>query len=507
MEDKGRIVATSKETEGTKELERKPSLKHSVSKDDEKMKVNEFITDRSTIAVEELKQDVIKANSSETKKIIPTTNNECQKHSAEKDLNTKADKSTEGNFTCQDLVTDPTFHSNKDQSTHLTNVEEKVEDVSAIEKKDNNPKEKQTKKPEAELELIENLKLESKTEEKNSALKQTPKIEQTETQKIAQTTDDNNSCKFGKKDIEPKDELKKENKTKLNQPSDKNISSKEIVIKKSEKDEETSENTKTLILSNTFEGDSDLDLKIDSQPFGEKIEAMEADSVINTEAKQVESISKQVDSKIESPDLEAPKMDKNVKENSSQERKVKMIKKKKKKSPVVEESSEINFDEVLSHKANEKESSEKTENSYIVEEPDTEEKVQHNAQPEIELIEISEEKPDTRENINLIVHPVLRELNEISEEKNEERSPKPWPATEKKSEDLCPIPAKEPKSSENPKIDVTLKQTPQIEEPVFSSFELEEVELKSKSSQVKKEVKEVYICSMGIILMKLTKHV
>merc|ERR1712147_615466 len=121
LEDKGRIVATSKETEGTKELERKPSLKHSVSKDDEKMKVNEFITDRSTIAVEELKQDVIKANSSETKKIIPTKNNECQKHSAEKDLNTKADKSTEGNFTSQDLVTDPTFHSNKDQSTHLTN--------------------------------------------------------------------------------------------------------------------------------------------------------------------------------------------------------------------------------------------------------------------------------------------------------------------------------------------------------------------------------------------------
>merc|ERR1712147_427163 len=101
-----------------------------------------------------------------------------------------------GNFTCQDLVTDPTFHSNKDQSTHLTNNEEKVEDVSAIEKKDNNPKEKQTKKPEAELELIENLKLEPKTEEKNSALKQTPKIEQTETQKTAQTTDDNNSCKF-----------------------------------------------------------------------------------------------------------------------------------------------------------------------------------------------------------------------------------------------------------------------------------------------------------------------
>ena len=63
-------------------MERKPSLKHSVSKDDEKMKVNEFITDRSTIAVEELKQDVIKANeiklveSKETKKIVQTTNNE-----------------------------------------------------------------------------------------------------------------------------------------------------------------------------------------------------------------------------------------------------------------------------------------------------------------------------------------------------------------------------------------------------------------------------------------------
>ena len=487
----------TKETEGTKELERKPSLKHSVSKDDEKMKVNEFIADRSTIAVEELKQDVIKANGSETKKIIPTTNNECQKHSAEKDLNTKADKLTEGNFTCQDLVTDPTLHSNKDQSPHLANVED--------DKKDKKPKEKVTKKPEAELETIDNynesLKLELKTEDKNSPLKQTPKIEQTETHKIAQTTDDNNSCKYEKDDIEPQDELNKENETKLNQPSDKDMPPKEIVKKKSEKDELTSENIKTLLLSNKFEGDSNLDLKIDSQPIGEKKDAMEADSVINTKAQQVEGISNQVDSKIESPVLEAPKMDR--KENSSQERKVKMIKKKKKKSPVVEESSEINFEEVLSHKANEKESS---ENPYIVEEPDTEEKVQLNAQPDRELVEISEEKPETREKMNLIAHPV-RELNEISEEKNEERSPKPWPATEKTPEDLYPIPAKEPKSSENPKIDVTLKQTPQIEEPVISSFELEEVELKSKSSQVKKEVKEVYICSMGIILMKLTKHV
>ena len=489
------------------------------------MKVNEFITDRSTIAVEELKQDVIKANeiklveSKETKKIVPTTNNEFQKHSAEKDLNTKADKSTEGNDTYQDLETDPRFHTNKDESTNLTEVEVKVKDVSTIDKKDMEPKDNPTKKPEAEFESInnnENLKLESRTEDKNSALKQTPKIEQTvkaeETHKIAQTTDDNNS---GKDNIDPKDELNKEYKNKLNQPSDKerilkldfDIPSKEIDTKKSERDEKTSENTKT----NKFEDDSNVDLKIDTKPIGQKKEAVEGISVINTKAQQLESISKPVDSKMESSDQEAPKMDiqkndKNVKENSSQERKVKMIKKKKKKSPIVEESSEVNFDEVLPPKDIEKESTEKTENSYIVEEPDTEEKVQLNVHPDRESVEISEEKPDTREKVHLIVHPV-RELIEVSEEKIEERSPKPWPATEKTSEDLSPIPVKEPKSSENPKNYVTLKQTPQIEEPVFSSFELEEVELKPKSSQVKKEVKEVYIRSMGIILMKLTKHV
>lgn len=521
MEDKGRIVSTSKETEGTKELERKPSLKHSVSKDDEKMKVNEFIADRSTIAVEELKQDVIKANDSkiksveseETKKINPTINNECQKDSTEKDLNTKADKSTEGNNTYQDLETDPTLHSNKDQSTRLTKVEVKVKDVSTIDKKDNKPEDKPTQKPEAELKSInnnENLKIESKTEDKNSALEQTPKIEQTETHKIAQIADDINSCKSEKDNIDPKDELNKECKTKLNQPTDEDMPSKEMDKKKSKPDEETSENTKTLIVPKKFEEDSNVDLKIDTKPIGEKKEVMEGDSVLSKKAQQVESISKQVDSKMESPDLEAPKIDvqknnKNLKENSSQEKKVKMIKKKKKKSPIVEESSEINFDEVLSPKEIEKKSSEKTENSYIVEEPDTEEKVKLNVHPERELVEISEEKTDTREEVNLIVHPV-RELIEVSEEKNEERSPKPWPATEKTSEDLSPIPPKEPKSSENTKIDVSLKQTPKIEEPVLSSFELEEVELKPKSTQVKKEVKEVYIRSMGIILMKLTKH-
>merc|ERR1711862_518123 len=111
------------------------------------------------------------------------------------------------------------------------------------------------------------------------------------------------------------DVLNKENETKLNQPIDKDMPPKEDVKKKSEKDELTSENIKTLLLPNKFEGDSNLDLKIDSQPIGEKKDAMEADSVINTKAQQVESISNQVDSKLESPVLEAPKMDR--KENSS----------------------------------------------------------------------------------------------------------------------------------------------------------------------------------------------
>ena len=57
MENKGRT-----ETEVTKESERKPSLQHSISKDDEKMKVKDSISDRTTLAVAEFKQDVIKVN-------------------------------------------------------------------------------------------------------------------------------------------------------------------------------------------------------------------------------------------------------------------------------------------------------------------------------------------------------------------------------------------------------------------------------------------------------------
>ena len=94
---------------------------------------------------------------------------------------------------------------------------------------------------------------------------------------------------------------------------------------------------------------------------------------------------------------------------------------------------------------------------------------------------------------------------EISEDKSEESSTQSRPANEKTPENLSPIPAKGLKTSENPKIDVTLEQTPKIDEPVSSNFHSEE--LKPKSAKVNKEFNEVYTCSVGMILMKLTKHV
>ena len=462
MEAKGRIVATEKGTEGKKELERKPSLQHSISKDDEKMKVKELITDRSTIAVEELKQDVIKANSipiksaesEETNQIAPTTDNGGQKYTADNDFKTESgvDKSTDKNDTHQD--------------------------ISSIDNKDRH-KNKQNQIYELKLESTDNdnLKLDSNNGDKNSASKQAPteEIVNVEYKHKVDNIDSKDEQNLGLKLNQPTDH---ESNLKLDSKTDSDLlSSKEIEKECSKKDKETSENKNT----DETKADPNKDLQIDTKSTEE-----------NKKTK-------------EEPEMDCKKIMKNVKENSSQERKVKMIKKKKKKSPITEEPSEIQFDELLLPKEIEK-GPEKTENSYIVEEPDNEEKVKLNVHQDRESVEISEEKPDTEEKVHLIVHPE-KELDEISEVKSEERSPKPWPTGEKTSDDLSPIPAKESKSPENPKIDVTLKQTPIVDEPAFSNFELEEVELKSKSSKVKKDVNEVYLCSMGIKLMKLTKHV
>ena len=449
MEAKGRIVATAEGTEGTKELERKPSLQHSISKDDEKMKVKELISDRSTIAVEELKQDVIKANSisiksvesEEANQIAITTDNGGQNYTAEKDLKPEADinKSADKNDTHQDVSSTDNKDIHKDKQNQIDEI--KLESTGN-----------------------DNLKLDSNKGDKNSAFKGAP------TEEIINTEDkhkdDNN---------DPKDEQSKELKTKLNQPTDHEsnlkldsktdsdlLSSKEIEKECSKKDKETSENKKT----DKTKANPNNDLQMDTKP-----------TEVNKKT-------------VEETEMDCKKNMKNVKENSSQERKVKMIKKKKKKSSIAEEPSEIQFDELLLPKEIEKKCPEKTENSYIVEEPDNEEKVKLNVHQDRESVEISEEKPDTEEK----VHPE-QVLVEISEVKSEERSPKPWPTGEKTYDDLSPIPAKETKSPENPKIDVTLKATPKVEEPAFSNFELEEVELKSKSSKVvKKDVNEVYLC-------------
>ena len=449
MEAKGRIVATAEGTEGTKELERKPSLQHSISKDDEKMKVKELISDRSTIAVEELKQDVIKANSisiksvesEEANQIAITTDNGGQNYTAEKDLKPEADinKSADKNDTHQDVSSTDNKDIHKDKQNQIDEI--KLESTGN-----------------------DNLKLDSNNGDKNSASKGAP------TEEIVNMEDkhkdDNN---------DPKDEQNKELKTKLNQPTDHEsnlkldsktdsdlLSSKEIEKECSKKDKETSENKKT----DKTKANPNNDLQMDTKP-----------TEVNKKT-------------VEETEIDCKKNMKNVKENSSQERKVKMIKKKKKKSSIAEEPSEIQFDELLLPKEIEKKCPEKTENSYIVEEPDNEEKVKLNVHQDRESVEISEEKPDTEEK----VHPE-QVLVEISEVKSEERSPKPWPTGEKTCDDLSPIPAKETKSPENPKIDVTLKATPKVEEPAFSNFELEEVELKSKSSKVvKKDVNEVYLC-------------
>ena len=458
MEDKG-----STKTEVTKESERKPSLQHSVSKDDEKMKVKDSISDRTTLAVAEFKQDVIKVNDSQIKsvkaeeinKIAPMMDNEGHKDGIETDQKTRNDddKSTANEDFVQNSVRE--FHTNNDKHIPNTQAEEKDEHVSSTDKKD------QHKKPNYEESKKQRTKLnQTKTEENDlKEGKLTKEVKAEEKHEIAQIAEVSHN---DKDDI---DEQCKVSETKLKQTTEDHAPEKYMEISK---------HNKTIKVPDETQADIDIDLKLDTNTTREEKQTVEGDSVIVS--KQTDTISTKVDSKMESPinektEIDSKQNDKNKKECSSQERKIKMVKKKKKKSSIVEEPSEICFDELLSPKDVEtgKESLANTENSFIVVEPDSEDKMQLNEHPDKESVEISADK------------------------------------SEKTSENLSPIPANGSKTSENQKNDVTLKQIPKFDESVSSNFELEE--LKPKSAKVNKEFNEVYIGSVGMILMKLTKHV
>ena len=476
MDDKGRS-----EKKVTKESERKPSLQHSVSKDDEKMKVKDSISDRTTLAIAELKQDVVKADDSQTKsvkaeetsKIASTTDNEGQRDGTENDQQTRTekDKSTAIEDSHQDSVRELNLKNNN----HFT--ETQVEEKDKHDKIDQNkmPKDEESQKLREKLNQTnhnETLKLDSKTEEtdiKEGKLTKDTVVKAEETHEFAPKTEVTHN------DKENIDEQPKISDTNLKQT---------IEAHAPEKDKKISTNKNTIIVPDETKTDSEIDLKLDTHTTREEKQRVEGDSLIIS--KQKDTISTQKDSKMKSPiskKIEINQDDKNQKECSSQGKKVKMVKKKKKKSPIAEGSSEIHYDELLLPKEvdTEKESLAKTsENSYIVEEPDSDEKMQLNVQPDVESVEISEDK-------------------------SEESSAQSRPASEKTPENLSHIPAKGSKTSENPIIDVTLEQIPKIDEPVSSNFHLEEV--KPKSAKVNKEFNEVYTCSVGMILMKLTKHV
>ena len=478
MDDKDRT-----ETKVTKESERKPSLQHSVSKEDEKMKVKDSISDRTTLAIAELKQDVIKADDSQIKSvkaeessnIASTTDNEGQGDGTENDQQTRTekDKSTAIEDTHQDSVRE--LHLKNDNQ--ITDTQEKDEHVTSTEKKDQlkMPKGEDSQKQREKLNQTNNnetLKLDTKTKEtdqKEGKLTEDTIFKAKETHEIAPIALVNHN---DKDDI---DEQPKVSETNLKQNTDAHAP---------EEDNKISTNEETSIVPDETKTVSEIDLKLDTNTTRKEKQTVEGDSLIISEQKG--TISTKEDSKMESPiikKIEINQNDKNQKECSSQGKKVKMVKKKKKKAPIVEESSEIHFDELLSPKEVDtgKESLAKTsENSYIVEEPDSEEKMQLNVHPDIESVEISEDK-------------------------SEESSTQSRPASEKTPENLSPIPAKGSKTSDSPKIDVTVEQIPKIDEPVPSNFYSEEV--KPKSAKVNKEFNEVYTCSVGMILMKLTKHV
>ena len=466
MEDKGRT-----ETEVTKESERKPSLQHSVSKDDEKMKVKDSISDRTTLAVAEFKQDVIKVNASQIKsekaeeinKIAPMMDNEGQRDGTENDQKTRDDddKSTAFEDIVQDSVRE--LHTNNDKHIPNTQVEEKDEHVSSTDKKDQNkkPNDEESKNQRKYINQTKNnesLKFDSKTEEidlKEGKLTKETFVQAEETHEIAPIADVSHN---DKDDI---DEQCKVSETKLKQSTEDHAPEEHMEISKDKKTIKVPDETKAGI---------DIDLKLDTNTTREEKQTVEGDSVIIS--KQKDTISTKVDLKMESPinektEIDSKQNDKNKKECSSQERKIKMVKKKKKKSPIVEEPSEIQFDELLSPKdvETEKESLANTENSFIVVEADSEDKMQLNEH--------------------------LDKSVEISEDKSKESSPRPCPASEKTPENLSLIRAKGSKTSENQKIDSTLKQIPKIDEPVSSNFQLED--LKPKSAKVNKEFNEVYM--------------
>ena len=312
--------------------------KHKVAKNDPKDEQNKELktklnqpTDHESNLKLDSKTDSDLLSSKEIEK-------ECSKKDKETSENQKTDE------TKADLYTKPT-EGNKErkvkkikkkkkkspiaeESSEIQFDELDEQDVSSIDNKDIH-KDKQNQIYELKLESTcnDNLKLEPNNGEKNSA-EENVNVE--DKHKV-----DNN---------DPKDEQNKELKTKLNQPTDHEsnlkldsktdsdlLSSKEIEKECSKKDKETSENQKT------DETKADLNTKPTEE---------------NKKTK-------------EEPEMYCKKNMKNLKENSSQERKVKVIKNKKKKSPIAEESSEIQFDELLLPKEIENKCPEKTENSYI----------------------------------------------------------------------------------------------------------------------------------------------
>ena len=144
--------------------------------------------------------------------------------------------------------------------------------------------------------------------------------------------------------------------------------------------------------------------------------------------------------------------------DGKKEKKVKLIKKKKKKAEIAtsEDSSTdvIQFDEILDVKT-------ATPGSYLVEEPDS-------------------PSEDSRESARAGGHDHAQRVVEISETRSEdeENCPAAWPAGEKSAEQLIPIVREKAAVSEEPKIEVQLKQTQPAKKETIPEVQIENVDLK-----------------------------
>ena len=184
-------------------------------------------------------------------------------------------------------------------------------------------------------------------------------------------------------------------------------------------------------------------------------------STKNAEKTKIDSKKVLKEDKTETLEVESTKETEVVKKDdieAKKEKKVKLIKKKKKKAETatseVSSTDVIQFDEIIDVKTDQA-------GSYLVEEPDS-------------------PSEDNRDSGRPAGPDHAQRVVEIRESKSEDEdiSPAAWPAGQKTAQQLIPIVREKAAVSEEPKIEVQLKQTQPAKKETIPEVQIENVDLK-----------------------------